>query len=210
MWKRKQTSPASLLGKIEAAHRFSDVPLQAVKKVPWEVSEGPQSLRLQSYRVALPRGRGGFGRRRNHSLHFSRPSALADSEKCKNLSRQSDRSHFVDTQKRRTGFPMRRCFLAVILQFPPSAPLPRACSAAGTPRRRHRSHFVDTQKRRTGFPMRRCFLAVILQFPPSAPLPRACSAAGTPRRRHSVHACPFPQRPPPADRSDHWPPAAAP
>ena len=62
------------------------VPLTAI------VSRG--SLRL----VFTPRGRGGFGRSRNHSLHFSRPSALADSEKCKNFSRQSDRSHFVDTQ----------------------------------------------------------------------------------------------------------------
>ncbi len=42
----------------------------------------------------------GFGRSRNHSLHFSWSSALADSEKCKSLSRKSDRSHFFDTQKR--------------------------------------------------------------------------------------------------------------
>ena len=72
---------------------------QAINKVPREGSEGPQFLRLHSYRVALPRGRGGFGRSRNHSFHFSRPSALADSEKCKNPSLQSDHSHFVDTQR---------------------------------------------------------------------------------------------------------------
>ena len=51
-------------------------------------------LRPDSYRPAMPVGRGGFGQGRNHSFRFSRPSALLTVKNANSTKRQS---HFVDT-----------------------------------------------------------------------------------------------------------------
>ena len=51
-------------------------------------------LRPDSYRPAMPVGRGGFGQGRNHSFRFSRPSALLT---VKNANSTKWQSHFVDT-----------------------------------------------------------------------------------------------------------------
>ena len=52
------------------------------------------TLRLDSYRPAMPVVRVGFGQSRNHSLYFSRPSALLT---VKNGNSTKWQSHFIDT-----------------------------------------------------------------------------------------------------------------
>ena len=58
-------------------------------------------LRLDSYRPAMPVGRGGFGQRRNPSFHFSRPLALLT---VKNANSAKWQSHFADMLKRESAF----------------------------------------------------------------------------------------------------------
>ena len=55
---------------------------------------GIMTLRLDSYRPAMPVVRVGFGQSRNYSLHFSRPSALLT---VKNGNSTKWQSHFIDT-----------------------------------------------------------------------------------------------------------------
>ena len=57
---------------------------------------GIMPLWLNSYRPAMPVGWSGFTQRRNHSFHFSRPSASLTVKNANSTKRQS---HFVDTLK---------------------------------------------------------------------------------------------------------------
>ena len=71
-------------------------PFQIADKPYEEVTEGLQPFRLDSYRPAMPVVQVGFGFSRNHSLHFSRQSALLT---VKNVNSTKGQSHFIDTLK---------------------------------------------------------------------------------------------------------------
>ena len=89
--------------KKRGLHQHAD--RKTVKKVPWEVSEGPQSLRLQSYRVGvfdsfLHRAGGEVSAAAEtipYIFHGRQPWLTVKNAKA--FLEKSDRSHFGDAQR---------------------------------------------------------------------------------------------------------------